>query len=322
MKGSGLEPDRRPRAVHRIPDRGDGVVITIGQSLRDVGDYALDTDSPGAYIGGMASLMDVAREFETEETCLAYLEAMHWPGGVACLKCGSVKVSKTVSTVKNRRTGKVSKTRYLYDCLEPKCGHQFSATTGTIFHDSHLPLSKWFMAVALFCNAKKSLSALQLQRDLGIGSYRTAWYLAHRIRKAMEDQSSRPFVGMVEMDETFIGGKYDKRRKRARFEKQQVIGFVERNSGGGPSQVRAFPIRKSNGRIVLSATRANVSKDAHLYTDHALIYRALDLDKNFSRWQVNHIAGEYVRDYIHTTAWRTSGACSSAGSWAPTTASR
>src|SRR5262245_6752767 len=134
----------------------------------------------------MTSLIDVARDFASEDACLDYLEAQRWPGGVACLNCGSLKVGRSVSTVKNRKTGKVVKTRRVYDCLEAECGHQFSVTTGTIFHDSHLPLSKWFLAVALFINAKKSLSALQLQRDLGIGSYRTAWYLAHRIRHAME----------------------------------------------------------------------------------------------------------------------------------------
>jgi len=136
----------------------------------------------------MTSLIDVNRELGTEDQCLAHLEAARWPSGVACLKCGSVKVVKTESTVrarKGRKAGQVVKTRHLYDCLEKECGFQFSATTGTIFHDSHLALNIWFHAVALICNAKKSLSALQLQRDLGLGSYRTAWHLLHRIRKAM-----------------------------------------------------------------------------------------------------------------------------------------
>src|SRR5258708_28090913 len=99
----------------------------------------------------MANLIDVQKQLGTEEQCLAYLETARWGSTVACLKCGSVKVSKTVSTVKARKTGKVVKIRHLYDCLEPECQHQFSATTGTIFHDSHLPLSMWFMAVCLTC---------------------------------------------------------------------------------------------------------------------------------------------------------------------------
>jgi transposase-like protein len=254
-----------------------------------------------AKTGTGTTLIDVARELGTDEQCLAYLEAKRWPGGVACLKCGSLKVSKTASTVKNRKTGKVSKTRYLYQCIEEGCLHQFTATTGTIFHDSHLSLTKWFMAVALFCNAKKSLSALQLQRDLGIGSYRTAWYLAHRIRKAMEEKGGGGlFAGRVEMDETYIGGKYDKRRSRERYEKQGVIGFVERSSGAGPSKVRALALDKSSGKEVRRVVRANVSKDAFLFTDTASTYKALD--NLFFRYQVNHSQGEYVRGDIHTNS--------------------
>lgn len=121
-------------------------------------------------------------------------------------QCGSIKVAKTAPTVKNRKTGQVSKTRCICECLEAECCHQFTVTTGTIFHDFHLPLSKWFLTVALMCDGKKSISAFQLRRSLGIGSYRTAWYLAHRIGKAMAGGGSSPFTGHVEADETLIGG--------------------------------------------------------------------------------------------------------------------
>ena len=100
---------------------------------------------------------------------------------------------------KNRRTR-------IYQCLEETCKQQFSATAGTIFNDSHLPLTKWFMALALIVDAKKSISAKQLQQHLGIGSYRTAWYMAHRIRKSMENEGSAELTGIVEMDETYLGG--------------------------------------------------------------------------------------------------------------------
>src|SRR6266545_7465075 len=135
----------------------------------------------------MASLIDIAKDLGTEEQCLAYLENVRWGSGLACLSCGSDRVSRVVSMVKNRKTGAVSKKRYVYNCLEPMCKHQFTATTGTLFHDTHLPLPLWFHAIAIYCNAKKSVSAMQLQRDLGIKSYRTAWYLGHRIRKAMAE---------------------------------------------------------------------------------------------------------------------------------------
>src|SRR5713101_1808544 len=204
----------------------------------------------------MATLIDVAQDLGTEEACLAYLEAIRWPGGVACLKCGSDRISRVVSTVKNRRTGEVTKKRHVFNCLEPMCKHQFTTTTGTLFHDSHLPLPKWFMAVALMMNAKKGLSAKQMQRDLGV-NYRTAWHLCHRIRKAME-QPEGFFSGIVEIDETFIGGAYDKRRKRARGEKQPVMGFVQRAKDGEVSKVRAFPIRGTGKRTLNPAVHANV----------------------------------------------------------------
>jgi len=181
------------------------------------------------------SLIDVTKKFGTTEACAAYLEAMRWPDGIRCLVCGCDKISKFVTneTERERKDRKsVVKTvrvpaRYLYTCLEPTCGFQFSPTSGTIMHDSHLPLSQWFMAAALICNAKKGLSAKQMERDLGV-SYRTAWYLNHRIRKAMEDGAPGLLTGMVECDETYIGAKvYDPRSKRGKA--QQTAG-VRRTS--------------------------------------------------------------------------------------------
>jgi transposase-like protein len=141
------------------------------------------------------SLIDVAAEFNEEVKCIAYLEAMRWPEGVRCLKCDSDRISRIVRKGRSRINSKGeavnSPDKHLYQCLA--CKYQFAATTGTIFHDTHLPLHKWFQAVALMCDAKKGGSAMQLQRSLRIGSYRTAWYLNHRIRKAMEETPSSPW---------------------------------------------------------------------------------------------------------------------------------
>lgn len=122
---------------------------------------------------------------------------MRWPDGVRCPVCGNDKVSRITrkSTTKNVR-------KSLYQCLETTCKQQFSATSGTIFNDSHLPLHKWFMAIAIVVDAKKGISANQLKTHLGIGSYRTAWYMAHRIRKAMENPGPAGLFGTVEVDET------------------------------------------------------------------------------------------------------------------------
>src|SRR5205807_1873176 len=134
----------------------------------------------------------IARDFAGEDECLDYLHLMRWPEGAECVECGSKRVSKyqTNETERKRinpRTG-VEETRRvparrIYQCLD--CKKQFTALANTLFNDSHLPLNQWFKAIAIMCEAKKGISARQLQSHLQIGSYRTAWYLNHRIREAM-----------------------------------------------------------------------------------------------------------------------------------------
>jgi hypothetical protein len=172
------------------------------------------------------SVIAVQRELGTDEQCLAFLEALRWPDGVRCIKCDGDKISKFSTKESERaRTNKRGETRtvkvpprHLYECLDPKCGQQFTATAGTLFNDTHLPLRKWMMAVAVMCNAKKGVSAKQLQRDVEV-SYKTAWYLEHRIREAMitGNWTDQKMTGTIEADETFVGGKYDKRRKREKY---------------------------------------------------------------------------------------------------------
>lgn len=171
------------------------------------------------------NLINVDKQFATDEQCLAYLEATRWPDGVRCPVCGNEKVSKIT-----RKTMGRNKRAQIYQCLGKTCKQQFSATSGTIFNDSHLPLHKWFMALALVLDAKKGMSAKQLQSHLGIGSYRTAWYMAHRIRRAMGvDETEFPKLsGVVKMDETYVGGKTIRRgekRDRSGKTKDIVVGL-------------------------------------------------------------------------------------------------
>jgi Transposase zinc-ribbon domain len=163
------------------------------------------------------NLIDVTKQFPTDDECLKYIEQMRWPDGVVrCPTCGGDKISKITRTNVRKDADAKKKTNVrkgVFQCLEKTCKQQFSATSGTIFNDSHLPLHKWFMALAIVVDAKKSISANQLKTHLGIGSYRTAWYLAHRIRKAMAEEDG-PFSqlrGIVEVDETYIGGKTKRR---------------------------------------------------------------------------------------------------------------
>ena len=137
-----------------------------------------------------------------EQACLTYLEKTRWPQGIRCPKCSRGKISK-FTTPESRRSKKyISKrtgeakdwkipARTLYECLDSTCRYQFTAKTGTVFSDSHLPLQKWFLAVALLASAERGISALQLKRELGVG-YQTAWYLCHRIREAMERNTAEP----------------------------------------------------------------------------------------------------------------------------------
>ena len=261
------------------------------------------------------SIIDLKREFPSEEQCLAYMEKMRWPDGVRCPQCKGEKVSKftTKESVRSKKyiskvTGQEKErkihTRTLYECLNPECRHQFSALAGTIFTDSHLPVSKWFQAIALMCNAKKGLSAMQMQRDLGV-SYRTAWYLNHRIRKAMEDGAPGLLTGVCEADETYIGGAYDKRRKRGPFDKQPVFGALQRGKDGEHSKVRSFPIQTNSKTVLTAAVKNTISTNAELFiTDEARGY--VSLGKTYNHETVNHIKLEYVRTgdprSIHTNS--------------------
>ena len=226
-----------------------------------------------------------------------YLEAARWPNGVHCLKCDHDKVSKFTLKGKMKTyadgTTKATPDRFLYQCL--KCKYQFAATTGTIFSDTHLPLSKWMLATAIMCNAKKGVSAKQMERDMGV-SYKTAWYLNHRIREAMADGDfDSLFTGTVEADETYIGGEYDKRRKRAKYDKEPVFGMIERETG----RVHAKHIPTANRWAVTREIDAVVAPEAKFMTDESNLYSNLTR-RGFEHQIVVHSNKEWVRGDVHT----------------------
>jgi transposase-like protein len=230
------------------------------------------------------NLIDVTADFATEDACLEYLERSRWNGTLACLKCGSTKVARIET--KDKR----GKMRRIYQCNEKGCFHQFTATTGTIFHDTHLPLRKWFMAIALIADAKKGMSANQMSRHLGC-HYRTAWFLCHRIRKAMEEAPD--FLrGTVEVDETYLGGRYDKRRKRDRYEKIGIIGLVERKS-----RVQAKRIIGRSKSELVGIVRDRVLPSARVMTDQFTSYQPLS--ETHRHDVINHIQ-HFAQGDIHT----------------------
>lgn len=220
------------------------------------------------------NLIDVTNKLSTEDQCLDFIEKVRWPDGIIrCVRCGNDKVSRitrTVDQTKTREEKKQNKRTRLYACLEPTCKHRFTPTVGTLFHDSHLPLSKWFHAVALIVHAKKGMSAKQVQRHLGV-NYRTAWYMGHRIRKAMASGEGimmggggwpdKKLSGTVEIDETYIGGKHKSELRRK--SKEVVLGMRER---GG--DLRLIQIEATTSRNISEQIRKHVeAKKVRVVTD-------------------------------------------------------
>jgi len=224
------------------------------------------------------TLPELNRLYSTDEDCREILTKLRWPEGVTCPRCQN----RNVWWVQSRKQ---------FTCSE--CSYQFSVTTGTIFNDSHLPLSIWFMATLLLCEAKKGMSAHQLKRTiwgLNKGSYKTAWYLCHRIRKAM-GMAERPMLdGTVEMDETYVGGRLlGHGSKIAREAKEVVIGIRQRNG-----DLRFFHAQDAKSGTLGKYIRENISTDVDvLVTDSFPAYKYAVGDVTHKT--VNHLAKEYVR---------------------------
>lgn len=229
-------------------------------------------------------LLDVAREFQNDDECLDYIEARRWPNGVCCIHCGSVKVSKIT-----RATASKNKRTRLYQCLEHECGKQFSTTSGTIFDGTHLPLPIWFKALSLILEAKKGMSAKQVARHLDMDlSYKTIWYLCHRIRKAMKEESTEPLTGVVEIDETYVGGKVKRRgqnRRQWRKRKEVVVGLIERKG-----KLRFFHVPAATRAAIKPVIDATISTDVQtVMTDESVIYPfAMDRNLNKKHKTINH----------------------------------
>ena len=231
------------------------------------------------------NLSKLAKYFSDENAARALLEKMRWPNGPACPKCGGVDPYKLTP-----KPG--SKTRKgLYKCRA--CRKQFTVTVGTIFEDSHIPISKWLLAIHLLCASKKGMSAHQLHRMLGI-TYKSAWFMAHRLRYAMSQEPlASKLSGIVEIDETYVGGVRKHRPQGGKPapgdpQKTAVMALVER---GG--RARAFPMERVTSRNAQDAIRSLVEKGSHTMTDEAHFYHALK--SGYTHETVHHSSGEYVK---------------------------
>ena len=230
-------------------------------------------------------LLAIIDKYNCDDKCREVLEGIRWPDGPACIRCGSYGASELPAGG-------------LFHCSS--CRYQFSVTAGTIMHDTHLPLRKWFLAIYIMCVSKKGVSANQLKRMLGIGSYRTAWHLCHRIRAAMgNDPFTGPtLVGVVEVDETMVGGKVrGQGHKAARANKTYVAGAIQR---GGRVRIQRIPnIRKPTLHRFIAET---VKDEAEaIYTDELKSYIGI-ADDDTRHATVNHSAEEWVIGDVHTNS--------------------
>lgn len=231
------------------------------------------------------------KAFPHDDACRAYLQANRWQSGVVCPRCGSTRCYELATMP------------FKWEC--PDCspgGYRFSVLVGTIFENTKVSLRTWFRVIHMMLTSKKGVSALQVHRTIGTGSYRTAWYMCHRIRAGLADREFRKLVGIVEVDETFVGGK-DKNRhwdKKSggvggqNTNKFIVIGAVERKGS-----VVARMIERTDTSTFDSFVRQTVSdKVSLLATDEHSGYRHLSND--FPHGFIRHGSGQYVMGAIHT----------------------
>lgn len=235
------------------------------------------------------NLWKIAGNLSDEDSARSFLESIRWPNGPICPHCGSADVQKLTPRPTSKKPGR----KGLHKCRSKECRKQFTVTVGTIFEDSHIPLSKWLMAIHLLCSSKKGMSAHQLHRLLGV-TYKSAWFMAHRIRYAMtQEPLASKLSGVVEVDETYIGGKV-RGTRRGRRDKPPIVALVE--CGG---EVRAFPMKRVTEENLRKAIRENVHPSARMMTDGHIAYR--DLGDEFADHQVvAHHRREYVRGEAHT----------------------
>jgi transposase-like protein len=237
------------------------------------------------------TIKDFEGMFPTEDACRDFLISHRWQDGVKCPRCGNDKVYVLPSRAYHWQCAACSST-----------GYRFSVLVGTIFENTNYPLRTWFRVIHMMLTSKKGMSALQIYRTMGMGSYRTAWYMCHRIRVGLQDGAFRKLMGIVEVDETFIGGKAKNRHNSDRdgktggtgSGKSVVIGAVQRK-GNVVARVIANVKAEALTSFVNEAVADNVSL---LVTDQWMGYR--QLNKKYPHKVINHAQGQYVVGAVHT----------------------
>jgi hypothetical protein len=232
--------------------------------------------------------------FPDEEACQCYLMKRRWPEGVRCPRCGMDKVADA-SHYKP----------FYWQCREcDPNGYRFSVTVGTIFENTNMPLRTWFRVIHMMLTAKKGISALQIHRTIGTGSYRTAWYMAHRIRAGLVDRDFQKLVGIVEVDETFVGGLAKNRHKDKRGG-----GGGTGGTGSGKTPIAGAVSRKGNvvARVIENVRASTLEDFVREAVSHKVSLLCTDqwggykhLGKEYPHAVIDHAKGEYVVGAVHT----------------------
>ncbi len=229
----------------------------------------------------MSSYDLTAKIFQDADAAREHLEALRWPSGAVCPHCGCLGATELKGS--KHRAG-------VYQCNE--CREQFTVTVGTVFERSKISLNKWLLATHLLCASKKGMSAHQIGRMLGV-TYKTAWFMCHRIREAMNGEGfSGPMGGqnkVVEVDETYVGGKAKNRAHREPAPKKAVVALVERDGA-----VKSFHVANVTGATLRPIIVKHVSRKSMLMTDEAAVYTKIG-QEFANHGTVNHSAGEYTR---------------------------
>jgi transposase-like protein len=238
------------------------------------------------------TLTELLKKYGSDDKARSFLENIRWPNGAICPRCKTKQDHKITAHKESEHGAR----KGVYFCS--KCRQQFTVTVGTIMESSHIPLGTWLAAIFLICASKKAISSKQLERMLGI-TYKSAWFMSHRIRHAMEDTSMEKLAGIIEADEAYIGGKPRKLAKR-KFHgrgtagKTPVVVLVERD---GRAKTKVMPdVNRINLREVM---RKNIDVNSKIMSDDSPLYNNIGVYFNGRHHSVNHSKWEYARGEVN-----------------------